>query len=104
MTMRRLAAPILAVAVLSSQPPARAVAQDAYRTPPPEVIDILDAAPFPSAVVSPSGDWMILAHGESMPGIEDLAAPMLRLAGRRISPVTNGCTPRRPSCASRSWT
>ena len=90
MTIRRLAAPILAVAVLFPQPPARAVAQDAYRTPPPEVIDILDAEPFPSAVVSPSGDWMILAHGESMPGIEDLAAPMLRLAGRRISPVTNG--------------
>ena len=41
-------------------------------------------------MLRPSGDWMILAHSESMPGIEDLAAPMLRLAGRRISPVTNG--------------
>ena len=65
-------------------------AQEAYRTPPPDVVDILNAAPFPQAVISPSGDRMILAHSESMPGIEDLAAPMLRLAGRRISPVTNG--------------
>ena len=70
--------------------PGAATAQDTYRTPPPEVVDILDAPPLPAGVVSPSGEWMILAHSPSMPGIEDLAAPMLRLAGRRISPVTNG--------------
>ena len=90
MAIRRLAAPILALAVLLPLSSGRLVAQDAYRTPPSDVVDILDAAPFPQAVVSPSGDRMILAHSESMPGIEDLAAPMLRLAGRRISPVTNG--------------
>ncbi|MDE2752084.1 MAG: S9 family peptidase, partial [Gemmatimonadota bacterium] len=89
MSIRRLAAPFLALAALLV-PPSGLAAQDAYRTPTPDVVDILDAAPFPQAVVSPSGDWMILAHGEAMPGIEDLAAPMLRLAGRRISPVTNG--------------
>ncbi len=90
MTIRRLAAPMFALAALLPPPPGPLVAQDAYLTPPPDVIDILDAAPLPQAVVSPSGDWMILAHSQSMPGIEDLAAPMLRLAGRRISPVTNG--------------
>lgn len=90
MKTHRFAAPILALAAVLPSPSDQAAAQDAYRTPPPDVVGILDAAPFPQAVVSPSGDWMILAHGESMPGIEDLAAPMLRLAGRRISPVTNG--------------
>jgi len=55
MTIRRFATPILALAVLSPHPPGRLVAQDAYRTPPAEVIDILDAAPFPQAVLSPSG-------------------------------------------------
>ncbi len=90
MKTHRFAAPILALAAVLPSPSDQAAAQDAYRAPPPDVVGILDAAPFPQAVVSPSGDWMILAHGESMPGIEDLAAPMLRLAGRRISPVTNG--------------
>ena len=90
MSTRRFAALVLALATLLAPPSSRLLAQDAYRTPPPDVVDILDAAPFPRAVVGPSGDWMILAHSESMPGIADLAAPMLRLAGRRISPVTNG--------------
>ena len=89
MSIRAFTASILPLALLLPLPSPLA-AQDAYRTPPADVVDILEAAPFPQAVVSPSGDWMILAHSESMPGIEDLAAPMLRLAGRRISPVTNG--------------
>jgi len=90
MSIRRFAAPILALATLLVPPSGRLAAQEAYRTPPPDVVDILDAPPFPQAVISPSGDRMVLAYSESMPGIEDLAAPMLRLAGRRISPVTNG--------------
>ena len=90
MSIRRFAAPILALATLLVPPSSRLAAQEAYRTPPPDVVDILEAPPFPQAVISPSGDRMILAYSESMPGIEDLAAPMLRLAGRRISPVTNG--------------
>jgi len=89
MSIRAFTASILPLALLLP-PPSFLVAQDAYRIPPPDVVDILEAAPFPQAVVSPSGDWMVLAHRESMPGIEDLAAPMLRLAGRRISPVHNG--------------
>ena len=90
MTIRRVPVALLALAALLPPPSVRAVAQDGYRTPPQDVVDILDAAPFPQAVVGPSGDRMILAFGEAMPGIETLAAPMLRLAGRRISPVTNG--------------
>ena len=90
MAIRRFAAPVLALLVLLTPLGSPLVAQDAYRSPPPDVVDILDAAPFPEAVFSPSGDRMILAHSQSMPGIEDLAAPMLRLAGRRIGPVTNG--------------
>ncbi|MDE0032071.1 MAG: prolyl oligopeptidase family serine peptidase [Deltaproteobacteria bacterium] len=89
MSIRAFTASILPLALLLPLPSPLA-AQDAYRIPPADIVDILEAAPFPQAVVSPSGDWMILAHSESMPGIEDLAAPMLRLAGRRISPVTNG--------------
>ncbi|MYG34992.1 MAG: hypothetical protein F4205_05810, partial [Gemmatimonadetes bacterium] len=54
MSIRRLAVPILALAGLLV-PLSGLAAQDAYRTPTPDVVDILDAAPFPQAVVSPSG-------------------------------------------------
>ena len=90
MKTSHLAAPALALAIALSPLPGPAAAQDTYLTPPLEVVDILDAPPMPTGIVGPTGVWMILAHRESMPGIEDLAAPMLRLAGRRISPVNNG--------------
>jgi dipeptidyl aminopeptidase/acylaminoacyl peptidase len=61
-------------------------ARQPYKLPPREVVDILDAPPPPDAFLSPDGNVMLLAERSAMPSIADLARPMLRLAGLRISP------------------
>ena len=40
--------------------------------------------------MSPDGQWIVYAHRKSMPSLDDMSRPMLRLAGRRINPATNG--------------
>ena len=65
-------------------------AQEGYRLPPREIVDIIDAAPTPSVSLSPDGEWMLLTEWAAMPSIEDLSRRMLRLAGTRIDPVANG--------------
>ena len=85
--LRRLGAATYALVLVAALP---ASARQTYRLPPPEVVEILDAAPLPSASVSPDGQWLLLAHHRSMPGIEELARPLQRLAGHLINPDTNG--------------
>jgi dipeptidyl aminopeptidase/acylaminoacyl peptidase len=65
-------------------------AQDGYKKPPKEVLDILAAPVTPVGSVSPARDTMLLTTGLRYPPIADLAQPMLRLAGQRINPRTNG--------------
>ena len=62
-----------------------AVAQQGYRKPPQEVLDILNAPVTPTALVSPTRDKMLLVTGFRYPPLSDLAQPMLRLAGLRSS-------------------
>lgn len=64
-------------------------AQEPYKLPPREVIDIVDAPPTPSVSMSPDGGTMALVDRESMPSIADLAEPILRIAGMRITPSFN---------------
>ncbi|MGH9837446.1 MAG: S9 family peptidase, partial [Blastocatellia bacterium] len=71
-----------------------AQAQATYQKPPKAITDVLDAPANPMASVSPSKDRMILAQPVRYPSIAELAEPMLRLAGSRINPKTNG--PHRP--------
>ncbi len=61
-----------------------------YLLPPKVIVDILDAPPPPTVELSPSRDVVAIIERGSMPTIADLAQPMLRLAGRRINPRTNG--------------
>jgi dipeptidyl aminopeptidase/acylaminoacyl peptidase len=61
-----------------------------YQLPPKEIVDILDAPPLPTAIVSPSRDTIALLERASMPSITEMAQPMHRLAGMRINPRTNG--------------
>jgi dipeptidyl aminopeptidase/acylaminoacyl peptidase/CubicO group peptidase (beta-lactamase class C family) len=68
-----------------------------YQKPPKEISDILDVPPTPQVMISPTRDWLLLVERQSYPPIADLAAPMLRLAGLRINPRTNG-----PHMASRN--
>ena len=71
----------------------RAVAAPAasgYLTPPKAIVDILDAPPPPTVELSGSGTAMAVLERASMPTMAELAQPMLRLAGVRINPKTNG--------------
>jgi dipeptidyl aminopeptidase/acylaminoacyl peptidase len=61
-----------------------------YQRPPQAITDILDAPPTPLISLSPTREYLLLIDRESYPGIADVAAPMLRLAGERINPQTNG--------------
>jgi dipeptidyl aminopeptidase/acylaminoacyl peptidase len=64
-------------------------AQQGYKKPPKEVLDILHAPVTPNISVSPTRDNVILLTGLRYPPLADLAQPMLRLAGRRINPANN---------------
>src|SRR5215212_8610155 len=64
-------------------------AQQGYKKPPKEVLDILNAPVTPTALLSPTRDNILLATGLRYPPLADLAQPMLRLAGRRINPASN---------------
>ena len=64
-------------------------AQQGYKKPPKEVLDILHAPVTPGASVSPTRDNIILTTSLRYPPLADLAQPMLRLAGRRINPAAN---------------
>lgn len=64
-------------------------AQQGYKKPPKEVLDILNAPVTPGASVSPTRDNMLLATALRYPPLADLSQPMLRLAGRRINPAAN---------------
>jgi dipeptidyl aminopeptidase/acylaminoacyl peptidase len=70
--------------------PGAARAEDRYRQPPAAVRDVLRAKANPSIDVSPDGRYAVWAREQLYPPIAELAAPMLRLAGVRIDPRTNG--------------
>jgi dipeptidyl aminopeptidase/acylaminoacyl peptidase len=65
-------------------------AETSYQRPPKAITDILDVPPTPSVALSPTREYLLLVERLGNPPITDLAAPMLRLAGLRINPRTNG--------------
>src|SRR5688500_16199315 len=65
-------------------------AASGYQLPPKVIVDILDAPPPPTTELSPTRDVLALLERASMPTIAEVSQPMLRLAGRRINPRTNG--------------
>src|SRR6266536_2129450 len=65
------------------------LAQQGYKKPPKEVLDILNAPVTPNASISPTRDAILLSTGLRYPPLADLAQPMLRLAGLRINPASN---------------
>ncbi len=64
-------------------------AQQGYKKPPKEVLDVLNAPVTPTASLNPSRDTVLLLTANRYPPLADLAQPMLRLAGRRINPASN---------------
>ncbi|MBA4120950.1 MAG: prolyl oligopeptidase family serine peptidase [Acidobacteria bacterium] len=65
-------------------------AQSSYKKPPKDVLDVLNAATFPQTSISPAKDKILLLEPLTYPSIAELSQPMLRLAGLRINPNTNG--------------
>jgi len=78
---------VLCVALLALVPVL--TAQEPYKLPPKEVIDIVDAPPTPMVSMSPARDVMALIDRESMPSIAYISEPILRIAGMRITPALN---------------
>ena len=68
---------------------AGAAAQEPYRQPPQDIVQILEAPPLPGVSVSPDREWLLLMDRSSMPGIDELAEPILRIGGTRINPARN---------------
>src|SRR5215467_7438750 len=61
-----------------------------YQKAPQPISDLLNARPTPLVQISPDAKWVLAADRLANPPISDLAQPMLRLAGLRINPATNG--------------
>ena len=72
---------------LHAAPAARA--QETWRLPPKEVVELVDAAPTPSVRTSPDARWMMLVERPSLPSMEEVARPWVGLAGLRVDVAKN---------------
>ncbi len=61
-----------------------------YKTPPKEIFDLVMAKPTASVSFDHNGEWMLIMERSSMPSVEELAQPELRIAGLRINPNNFG--------------
>ncbi len=62
----------------------------AYQKPAKPILDILHAPSLPSLSVNPTRTHAVLSQSSRYPPISEVAAPMVRIAGLRIDPKTNG--------------
>ncbi len=88
--LRSAATALLAALALGPAAPGLAQEATGYLTPPAEIVDILDAPPTPQLLVSPSRHTVALLARPAMPSIAEVSRPMLRIAGFRLNPRTNG--------------
>ena len=79
--------PLLVVSQLAT--PDTELIKGYHRAPSP-IPEILSAPPTPLVLVSPKSDRLLVIDRLAQPPISDLAQPMLRLAGLRLNPATNG--------------
>jgi dipeptidyl aminopeptidase/acylaminoacyl peptidase len=77
-------APTLVAQVPTASDPPR------YVLPPKAIVEAFDAEPLPQTLISPSKQAIALTKARSYPTISELSQPMLRLAGSRVNPKTNG--------------
>ena len=66
------------------------LAEEGYKMPPKAIADLVDAPVTPNISISPDKKNILILERASLPSIEELSQPELRLAGLRISPMTNG--------------
>ncbi|WP_428267641.1 prolyl oligopeptidase family serine peptidase [Haliangium sp.] len=91
-----IAALVAAVGFLIAAPARADDTAPTYRTPPPVLADLVDRPPTPSVSVDPTGRTMLILERASLPPIDELARPELRLAGMRIDPDTHGPSREQP--------
>src|SRR5262245_50605659 len=77
---------IVAIFALALTP---TTAEEVYKKPPKEILDVLNAPAPPGASVSPARDYLLLVRSDRYPPISEVSQPMLRLAGLRINPRSN---------------
>jgi dipeptidyl aminopeptidase/acylaminoacyl peptidase len=65
-------------------------AAETYQKPSKAILDALNAPVTPTLTVSPSREFAVQGQPVRYPPIAELSQPMLRLAGMRINPKTNG--------------
>jgi len=80
---------------------AKLFAQDGYKTPPKEIMDLILVKPTPNVSVDDKAGWMLFSQSNSYPSIEELARPELRIAGLRINP--NNFAPSRQTFINDLW-
>ncbi len=61
-----------------------------YQKPPQAVMDILNSPATPALTLDPTHTYAMQGRPVRYPPIAELAQPMLRIAGMRINPATNG--------------
>lgn len=66
------------------------LADDRYKMPPKAIADLVDAPATPSVSISPNNKQILILERSSLPSIEELSQPELRLGGLRINPANNG--------------
>ena len=77
------------------------VAQDGYKTPPKDVMDLVLVKPTPGVSIDDKAEWMLFTQSNSYPSVEELARPELRIAGMRINP--NNFAPSRQTFVNDLW-
>src|SRR5215467_508481 len=87
MTKQTLACLAVILTLLTSSSGAQ---ETSYMKPPQAILDVLNAPEPPQVSLSPTRDVILMSTQLRYPPIADVAAPMLRLAGSRINPATNG--------------
>ena len=65
-------------------------AAEPYRKPSKVIMDALNSPMTPTLTVNPTHDFAMQGQPVRYPPIAELAQPMLRIAGMRINPKTNG--------------
>lgn len=61
-----------------------------WKSPAPDLLEMLYAPQLPQVWTAPSGEYLLLADPVIYPTLAELAAPMHKLAGTRVNPEING--------------
>ncbi len=93
----KLALSTLAAFLLILTTPLSASTSTAYQEPPQALVDLVNRPLTPQVRLSPDDAWMLLLEQPSLPSINELAEPELRLGGLRFKPQNSGPSRRRPA-------